>query len=108
MARCKEEGHGGHSWSLTFADLMWLLVSFFVMLVAFSTQDSAKLQVVAGSMRDASGLQDEMRYFGIIEVLGLPTRLRHKNAAHIDPKEASATPSPEDHDRPRTCGAGFK
>ena len=51
MARRKEAGHGGgHGWFVTFADLMGLLVSFFVMLVAFSTQDQAKLQVVAGSM----------------------------------------------------------
>ena len=68
---------------------MGLLVSFFVMLVAFSTQDQAKLQVVAGLMRDAFGVQGR-----IIEVLGLPTRPRLKNAAHIDPSEASATPSP--------------
>ena len=58
MARRKEAGHGGgHGWFVTFADLMGLLVSFFVMLVAFSTQDQAKLQVVAGSMRDAFGVQ---------------------------------------------------
>jgi chemotaxis protein MotB len=51
MARRKEAGHGGgHGWFVTFADLMGLLVSFFVMLVAFSTQDQAKLQVVAGLM----------------------------------------------------------
>jgi chemotaxis protein MotB len=75
MARRKEAGHGGgHGWFVTFADLMGLLVSFFVMLVAFSTQDQAKLQVVAGSMRDAFGVQDRVRYSGIIEVLGLPTR----------------------------------
>ena len=70
MARRKEAGHGGgHGWFVTFADLMGLLVSFFVMLVAFSTQDQAKLQVVAGSMRDAFGVQDRVRYSGIIEVL---------------------------------------
>ena len=86
MARRKEAGHGGgHGWFVTFADLMGLLVSFFVMLVAFSTQDQAKLQVVAGSMRDAFGVQDKVRYSGIIEVLGLPTRPKLKNAAHIDP-----------------------
>ena len=62
MARRKEAGHGGgHGWFVTFADLMGLLVSFFVMLVAFSTQDQAKLQVVAGSMRDAFGVQDRVR-----------------------------------------------
>jgi chemotaxis protein MotB len=108
MARRKEAHGGGHGWFVTFADLMGLLVSFFVMLVAFSTQDQAKLQVVAGSMRDAFGVQDRVRYSGIIEVLGLPTRPRLKSSAHIDPSEASATPSPEDSDRQRTFGARFK
>ena len=109
MARRKEAAHGGgHGWFVTFADLMGLLVSFFVMLVAFSTQDQAKLQVVAGSMRDAFGVQDRVRYSGIIEVLGMPTRPRLKNAAHIDPSEASATPSPDEHDRQRAYGARFK
>ena len=42
MARRKDGNHGGHGWFVTFADLMGLLVSFFVMLVAFSTQDSGE------------------------------------------------------------------
>ncbi len=108
MARRKEAHGGGHGWFVTFADLMGLLVSFFVMLVAFSTQDQNKLQVVAGSMRDAFGVQDKVRYSGVIEVLGLPTRPRLKNAAHIDPSEASSTPSPNEHNRQRTYGARFK
>jgi chemotaxis protein MotB len=108
MARRKEAHGGGHGWFVTFADLMGLLVAFFVMLVAFSTQDQAKLQVVAGSMRDAFGVQDKVRYSGIIEVLGLPTRPKLKNAAHIDPSEASATPAPDENDQQRTYGARFK
>jgi chemotaxis protein MotB len=109
MARRKDAGHGGgHGWFVTFADLMGLLVSFFVMLVAFSTQDSQKLKVVAGSMRDAFGVQDQARYSGIIEVLGLPTRPRLKNAAQIDPKDASATPTPEERDHQRNLGANLK
>jgi chemotaxis protein MotB len=108
MARRKEAHGGGHGWFVTFADLMGLLVSFFVMLVAFSTQDQAKLQVVAGSMRDAFGVQDKVRYSGIIEVLGLPTRPRLKNVAPIDPKDASANPTPDDNDTKRTLGAKFK
>jgi len=109
MARRKDGGHGGgHGWFVTFADLMGLLVSFFVMLVAFSTQDQAKLQVVAGSMRDAFGVQDKVRYSGIIEVLGLPTRPKLRNAAHIDPAEASPTPAPDEHERNHTYGARFK
>jgi chemotaxis protein MotB len=108
MARRKEAHGGGHGWFVTFADLMGLLVSFFVMLVAFSTQDQAKLQVVAGSMRDAFGVQDKTRYSGIIEVLGLPTRPKLKSAANIDPSEASSTPGPDENERQRTYGARLK
>jgi len=109
MARKKDAGHGGgHGWFVTFADLMGLLVSFFVMLVAFSNQDQQKLQIVAGSMRDAFGVQQNVRYSGIIEVPGLPTRPKLKNSAHIPPEEASATPTPEEHDRQRNSGVRLK
>ena len=108
MARRKEAHGGGHGWFVTFADLMGLLVSFFVMLVAFSNQDQQKLQIVAGSMRDAFGVQNNVRYSGIIEVNGLPTRPKLKNAAHIPPEEASATPTPDDHDHHRQYGAKLK
>jgi chemotaxis protein MotB len=108
MARRKEAHAGGHGWFVTFADLMGLLVSFFVMLVAFSSQDQQKLQIVAGSMRDAFGVQTNVRYSGVIEVNGLPTRPRLKNAAHIQPDDASATPTPDEHDRQRDYGARLK
>jgi chemotaxis protein MotB len=108
MARRKEAHGGGHGWFVTFADLMGLLVSFFVMLVAFSNQDQQKLQIVAGSMRDAFGVQTNVRYSGIIEVDGLPTRPKLKNAAHIQPEDASATPTPDEQDRHREYGAKFK
>ena len=108
MARRKEAHGGGHGWFVTFADLMGLLVSFFVMLVAFSNQDQQKLQIVAGSMRDAFGVQNNVRYSGVIEVNGLPTRPKLKNAAHIQPEDASATPTPDDHDRNHEHGAAFQ
>ena len=105
MAKKKRGGHaGGHGWFVTFADLMALLVSFFVMLVAFSNTDQQKLQIVAGSMRDAFGVQT-VRYSGVIESDGLPTRPRLKNTAHIPPEEASNTPTPDQHDRRRDFGA---
>ena len=107
MARRKEAHGGGHGWFVTFADLMGLLVSFFVMLVAFSTQDQQKLKIVAGSMRDAFGVS-EQRYTGIIEVLGLPTRPKLKNAANIDPSEASSTPTPDDMDKEAKYGQRLK
>src|SRR3974390_2127122 len=104
MAKRKQAHAGGHGWFVTFADLMGLLVSFFVMLVAFSNQDQKKLQIVAGSMRDAFGVQNNVRYSGVIEVDGLPTRPKLKNAAHIDPEDASATPTPDELDHKSEYG----
>src|SRR3979411_1067782 len=106
MAKKKAQAHGGgHGWFMTFADLMGLLVAFFVMLVAFSTQDQVKLQVVAGSMRDAFGVQDKVRYSGGIEIAGLPTRPKLKRAPPIPPEEASATPGPDQRGSQEAFGA---
>jgi chemotaxis protein MotB len=96
MARRKETHGGGHGWFVTFADLMGLLVSFFVMLVAFSNQDAKKVQAVAGSMRDAFGVQNIVRNSGLIESEGLETRDRLKNAAHIRPEDSSVTPTADE------------
>ncbi|MBX9826748.1 MAG: flagellar motor protein MotB [Xanthobacteraceae bacterium] len=108
MAR-KKKGHaahgGGHGWFVTFADLMGLLVAFFVMLCASSTQDVKKLMIVAGSMRDAFGTQSVTRYSGIIEKDGLPTRPQLKNAEKITPEDSSATPSPDEKSRNNKFGA---
>jgi chemotaxis protein MotB len=104
----RAEGHaGGHGWFVTFADLMGLMMSFFVMLVAFSTQDQQKLKIVAGSMRDAFGVQSS-RYSGIVETDGLPTRARLKNVDHIPPDEASNAPSPDQQDNNHITGAKLK
>jgi chemotaxis protein MotB len=110
MAKKKRgDAHGGgHGWFVTFADLMGLMMSFFVMLVAFSNQDQQKLKIVAGSMRDAFGVQTEARYTGIIESDGLPTRPKLKNTAHISPDEASNTPTPDEQERNRNEGARLK
>ena len=109
MAKKKRgEAHGGgHGWFVTFADLMGLMMSFFVMLVAFSTQDQQKLKIVAGSMRDAFGVQ-EARYAGIIESDGIPTRPKLKNSDHIPPEESSNTPTPDQQERSRINGAKLK
>jgi chemotaxis protein MotB len=111
MAKKKRgEAHagGGHGWFVTFADLMGLMMSFFVMLVAFSTMDNNKLKIVAGSMREAFGVQTEARYSGIIESDGLPRRPKLKNVDHISPDEASNTPTPDQQDQNQVAGARLK
>jgi len=49
------------AWVLTFADLMSLLLAFFVLLFSFSEMDKAKYKQVAGSMKDAFGIQREIK-----------------------------------------------
>src|SRR3954467_4373012 len=95
--RKKGGGHGGgHGWYVTFADLMALLMSFFVMIAAYSTQDQKKLQVVAGSMRDAFGSTKDSKYAGIIEQDGIPVRARLRNARLAPPEEGSDHTSPNE------------
>lgn len=60
------------AWIVTYADLMTLLVCFFVLIVSFSVQDRTKMQVVTGSIRDAFGTTKERRYAGERELVGTP------------------------------------
>src|SRR4051794_39640942 len=109
MAKKNRGGHaGGHGWFVTFADLMGLLMSFFVMLVAFSTQDQQKLQLVAGSMRDAFGVQTQTRYSGIVEISGIPTRPRLRNPENVSPEEASNITGLDEKERKRELGLRSK
>lgn len=97
MARKRESAvSGAPAWMTTFADLLATILAFFVMLAAYSTQDKQKLQVIAGSMREAFGTQSELRYSGIIELDGLPTRTALKNVK-IAPEDGSDRPAPREH-----------
>lgn len=49
------------AWVLTFADLMSLLLAFFVLLFSFSEMDVQKYKQVAGSMAEAFGVQREIK-----------------------------------------------
>ena len=108
MARRKEGAHGGgHGWFVTFADLMGLLVSFFVMLVAFSNQDAKQMRAVAGSMREAFGVQRDAHFSGIMESDGLPTRPRIKHVAHIAPENSSVSPTPDERGSTSSADQAF-
>jgi len=58
-AQVVEEGLPG--WVMTFADLMSLLMCFFVLLLAFSEMDVSKYKEMAGSMKNAFGVQREIK-----------------------------------------------
>ena len=44
-------------WVMTFADLMSLLMCFFVLLLSFSEMDARKFKRLAGELRNAFGVQ---------------------------------------------------
>jgi len=56
-----DDDGGGGGWLMTFADLMSLLMSFFVLLLSFSEMDVQKYKQVAGSMQSAFGVQREVK-----------------------------------------------
>ncbi|MFK8028222.1 MAG: flagellar motor protein MotB [Gammaproteobacteria bacterium] len=57
-----EEGEAGApAWVMTFADLMSLLMCFFVLLLAFSEMDAQKFKQLSGSMKMAFGVQREIK-----------------------------------------------
>lgn len=60
MSEQKQESGGVPAWVMTFADLMTLLMCFFVLLLAFSEMDVAKFKQLSGSMKEAFGVQSEI------------------------------------------------
>jgi chemotaxis protein MotB len=101
MAKKRGGGGGGHGggWFVTFADLMGLLMSFFVMLVAFSSPQKDKMEIVAGSMRDAFGTQTENRNSNVVEIDGIPVRPHLRNVENVSPDFASDITAPNNFDR---------
>ena len=55
--KCPE---GIPAWVMTFADLMSLLLAFFVLLFSFSEMDKAVYKELSGSLQDAFGVQREI------------------------------------------------
>jgi chemotaxis protein MotB len=51
---------GAPVWFVTFADLMVLLMCFFVLMLSFSEMDVAKFKLMAGSMNAAFGVQTDV------------------------------------------------
>lgn len=78
-----EQSEGEQGWLATFADLMSLLMCFFVLLLSFSELDVLKFKQIAGSMKFAFGVQNQ------IEVKDIP-----KGTSVIAQEFSPATPEP--------------
>lgn len=83
MSEGKNESAGVPAWVMTFADLMTLLMCFFVLLLAFSEMDVAKFKQLSGSMKEAFGVQSE------IEVKTIP-----KGTSVVAQEFSPGTPEP--------------
>jgi len=99
----KKHQSGVPGWMVTFADLMALLVVFFVLIISFSIQDKEKLQVVAGSIQEAFGIKDVSKKRGIIEVEGIPLRDYMKDVSR-SPQDLDSDFALEQHDEKRRQG----
>jgi len=53
-------GHSSPPWLITFADLMVLLMCFFVLMLSFSEMDPEKFKLMSGSLQEAFGVQTEI------------------------------------------------
>lgn len=70
---------GAPKWMVTFADLMSLLLTLFVMMLTFAQMDVEKYQQLAGSMKEAFGIQYLKKLAGIIEMDGGPAGISTKS-----------------------------
>jgi chemotaxis protein MotB len=96
-APSKRPPAGAPAWLVTFADLMSLLVAFFVLIISFSVPDIQKLKIIAGSLRNAFGITLDASVTGLMELDGDP---RYKYARDLVPirLEEVVGPTPDRRD----------
>lgn len=68
---CEE---GAPAWVVTFGDLMSLLLTFFVLLLSFSRMDDERFKELAGSLKEAFGVQRMVPSFDIPRGIDLVAR----------------------------------
>ncbi|MBF0286065.1 MAG: OmpA family protein [Magnetococcales bacterium] len=72
--KCPECKKGTPLWFISWADMVTLLLCLFVIIVAYSSTSAAKFKEVAGSMKDAFGVQKAQRISPILagyELIGM-------------------------------------
>ena len=68
---CEE---GAPAWVVTFGDLMSLLLTFFVLLLSFSRMDDERFKELAGSLKEAFGVQRAVPAFDLPRGIDLVAR----------------------------------
>lgn len=83
MAKKQCPSAGAPAWMATFADMMSLLMSFFVLLLSFSTIDAIRFKKMAESVKDAFGVQKDVPSFDT--PLGTSVIAQHFSPAPTEP-----------------------
>ncbi len=78
--KCKA---GAPAWVMTFADLMSLLMCFFVLLLSFATMDANRFKKMAESMKHAFGVQREIPVYDVVK--GTSIIAQHFSPATTEP-----------------------
>jgi len=76
-----KKGGGAPAWMATFADLMSLLLTLFVLLLTFAEMDVIKYKAISGSMSEAFGVSKKDKLSGVVEIDGT---IRRKAAKDVD------------------------
>ncbi len=74
---------GAPAWVMTFADLMSLLMCFFVLLLSFATMDAVRFKKMADSVKDAFGVQTEVPVYDVVK--GTSVIAQHFSPASTEP-----------------------
>ena len=91
----KKGGGGSPAWMATFADLMSLLLTLFVLLLTFAEMDIVKYKAIAGSMSNALGTARKDKLAGVVEIDGSLRRTAAKNV-DISKREEDSSQQEED------------
>jgi chemotaxis protein MotB len=96
MAKSKrKESVGAPAWMSTFADMVTLLMAFFVLLLAFSEMDVVKYKAISGSMKRALGVKAESLEITLPD--GTPSNKAEMRGARL-PRPDEPVGSPEQQD----------
>ncbi len=80
---CPKCPAGTPAWVMTFADLMSLLMCFFVLLLSFATMDVIRFRQMAGSLKNAFGVQTEIPAYETVK--GTSVVALHFSPATVEP-----------------------
>lgn len=83
QAECPKCKPGAPTWVITFADLMSLLLTFFVLLLSFATMDIIKFRQMAASLKNAFGVQSEIDAYETVK--GTSVIAEHFTPGTVDP-----------------------